>query len=680
MKIGKYKYWQTYLLLIFVFFFTPLYSQNKSSCKEIKNVKAKNLYEAAISRIDYDERSAAELLLQAIEEEPEYIDAVYVLADYYYQKAIRVYNTRDYNQYRSLEIYYSRSEKYFTQIIKLCPAYNNWLAHYFLGEFYYDIKNFQSSRDLLNIFLEHHKKLNGYIENAKRMVNNIDLFYSIVDNPVEFNPKPLNGVCSKYDEFLPLISPDGDYALYTRRYPKQDKNSIVVKLVEEFIVSERISSDHSIIDTFSRGQIMSYPFNDGRNQGGVSVSIDNNHLYITICEFTRVKNFPYKNCDIFYSSFTNDKWSTPINMGNLINMKDSWEGQPSISADNKTLYFASNREGGLGEIDIYKTIKNDFGLWSKPINLGKAINTKKDDKSPFLHSDSQTLYFSSNGRFGMGGFDIFYSKLKEDGSWTEPRNIGYPINTHEDDIGFIVSTDGTKAYFSSNKLSGIGGHDIYVLNLPEDARPEKVLFIKGRLIDDLGNVLVDARVEVKNAQTLKVSRGLVDSLSGKYAVAVPVEEDEVYIMTVKKEEYTFNSQLINTNDTVYEKPVEVDFEVKPIEVGANVKLNNIYFAFNSAVLDEESKIVLDNFIEFLDENPTIKIRIDGHTDSIADYTFNQKLSEERAKTVYDYLLNKGLKPIRLSYKGFGETKPIDANRTETGRARNRRTEFVILEK
>lgn len=669
---------QLSLLLAFFFIYSTSFSQIDDLCVETRNKKAIKLYNDAINIINYDYKKGYILLKEAIIIEPDFIEVYYLLGEINYRNALHALS--DIHEIQMLERYYSRAEKNFLKVTELCPSYYNYSSYFYLGEFYYDSKDFKKAQFNLLKFTSKSSLQSVEMDKAKAMLENVNIYLDLTENPVFFNPHYVEGICTKADEFLPYISPDGQYAFYTKRYKEMRLKAYVAEDVEEFTYSVRKETVDSLLCVYSKGNKMLLPFNDGRNQGGVSITIDNNHLYITICEFTRVGNKPYNNCDIYVSHLIDGKWSELINLGDSINSNNTWEGQPSISADGNTLYFASAREESIGGIDIYKTEKNKEGKWLKAKGLGLKINTKGNDKSPFIHSDNHTLYFSSDGRLGMGGFDIYFSKLQDNNKWTEPMNIGYPINTNDDDLGFIVSTNGQKAYFSSNKLSGVGGWDIYSFDLYDKARPKKVLFVKGQLVDEKGEILVDAKVELKSITSSKITEGLVDRMTGKYAVAVSVLKNEEFIMTVKKKEYSFTSQYINPYDEEFEEPKEVDFEVKKIEKGTNVKLNNIYFAFNSDSLDNRSKIVLDNFFEFLIENEQLKIRIDGHTDDIDTKEFNLDLSVRRAKAVHDYLKNTGIRKDRLKYTGYGETKPVADNNSDEGRALNRRTEFVILKK
>jgi outer membrane protein OmpA-like peptidoglycan-associated protein len=445
---------------------------------------------------------------------------------------------------------------------------------------------------------------------------------------------------------------------------------------------------------FDKGNMLSAPFNSSDNEGGPTLTIDNKYLFFTANRYVETtvgkRTTSYYNGDIWYSVFENDTWSPILNMGPKVNNPNTWESQPTISSDGKTLYFVSDRPGGYGGYDIYKTTKDAKGEWGVATNLGPQINTPGNEKSPFIHTDSQTLYFCSadkydeekdttySGHLGLGGYDIFFSKMQTDGKWSTPKNLGYPINTKADELSFFVSTDGKLGYFSSNKLNGVGGWDLFSFDLYPEARPSKVLFLKGEIKDQKTNEPIRAKVELKNAITKQITEIPVDTVTGKYAIAVLFKND--YIMTVQKDGYAYDSKYFAKNDTAIEKPVNVDFDVKPIEIGAAYKLNDIKFPTNSAELNEDSKTVIKEFMKFLNENPKISVSINGHTDDVGNDEANMKLSDDRAKSVYDFLILNGIKNIRLKYHGFGETKPIESNKTEAGRAMNRRTEFVITGK
>jgi flagellar motor protein MotB len=276
----------------------------------------------------------------------------------------------------------------------------------------------------------------------------------------------------------------------------------------------------------------------------------------------------------------------------------------------------------------------------------------------------------------MGGYDIFLSKQNANGSWEVPRNIGYPINSESDDIGFFVSTDGKTGYFASNKLQGKGGWDVYSFFLYPEARPDKVLFVKGQLKDEASGKPAQGRVEFKNLSNQRVHRVEVDSATGSYVSALRFDTD--YTMTIKKEGYAPVSRFISKDDPHYALPVKEDVSLKQLEVGGVYVMDNIHFQTNSYVLSDTAKALLDDFTVFLTENPGVRISVNGHTDDVNDAESNRILSENRAREVFLYLTLRGISKSRLAYAGFGESRPVSSNATPEGRAKNRRTEFVIL--
>jgi len=648
---------------------------------EVENEKAISLYEKAIALSDNKYNDAIKLLLDAVKLEPEYVAAYFILADIFYQKALKsdvndggtatLYTQRDFNN----------AFRYYEKVITICPAYQNYYSCYILGKHNFKLDKSDKALPLLRMFADHNPPENAEVKQAMAMLNYMQTYADLVNNPVPFNPVSLEGVSSKGDEYLPLISPDNEIAFYTRAYNTIDKLTTIQKSVEEFTFSTRIWSS-SIELAYTKGEPMPNPFNTSANQGAITITIDNNHMFFTRCDYAYVYETYYNNCDIYQCDFDGGMWTDPVKLGNNINGKDTWESQPTISSDGKILYFASARPGGEGGIDIYYSEKDEHDEWGKACNIGKAINTKGDEKSPFIHSDSKTLYFSTNGRTGLGGFDIFYSRHTGKNEWSEPKNIGYPINTEDDDLGFIVSTDGKKAFFSSNKLNGKGGWDIYSFDLYEAARPQKVMFLKGQVFDNNGKGLTDGKVEVTSITSNHVTEGLVDKLSGKYAVAVTVEPMEEFIMTVRKPKYTFSSQLLKPEEEEIvngDKPKEMNVEISPVAVGVSFRISDILFATNSALFDDAGKIILESLFGFLNENPRVKLAIYGHTDNVGDEQSNIVLSENRAMAVHNFLLEHGIASNRLVSKGFGESVPVGSNDSEEGRARNRRTEFVILE-
>lgn len=664
------------LIILTVGFFRSYAQFDDDFCNDIDDKKLIKSFQKGVQLLNDGKMNDAEVIFaKIIDEEPEFTEAWVASSEINYSKYKSAKDPKSQNNY------YSRYVKCLESVAKLCPSYQNYEVCYTLGKIFFSHDKLDVAKTYLKTYIDNGKKGTKYYTDAESTYHYIEQYLNLIENPVPFEPVIVEGVSSAYDDYLPLISPDGSLALFTKAYMKKEINSIYGdRFVEEFTVS-KASDDKGLI--FSPGEPLPYPFNSGKNQGAASISIDNKTLFITICEFV---SRDYDNCDIYMSTRVGDGWSELKSLGPNINGVKTWESQPSISADGKTLYFASIRESNIGfdpdnpTSDIYYSTKDEKGNWTKAKNLGSKINTPGNEKSPFIHSDSQTLYFSSDGHLGIGGYDIFFSKFRDD-DWTKPVNIGYPINTKNNDLGFVVNTQGTKAYFASNKLNGKGGWDIYAIDLYKEARPEKVFLVKGQLVDDNGYALSDAKLEVKNIRTEEVSEGVVDAETGHYAVAVTAKnENDDFLMVVKKEDYSFSSTLIEPTEETFEKPIEVNFEVKPIEAGKSVQINDIYYATASYEINQKSYAVLNEFAEFLKSNPTVKVEIRGHTDNIGSAQTNITLSNRRAQAVYDYLLSKGVPKANVSYKGYGPNMPIADNRTEAGRAKNRRTEFYILSK
>ena len=558
------------------------------------------------------------------------------------------------------------AEEFALKTLEICPD-KDPLLYYFLGEINYKRKMYVDASKYLKraiaLGLDENSK-----KKAEEMQEKAKVIAQIILNPVPFNPQVVEGISTKADEYLPILSPDQELVFYTRRGRKSEMGSLIYSITEEFIFSKEDSSN------FNTGNPMPFPFNRNSNEGGASITIDNNTLYFTIC--TNLAS-GYNNCDLFYTfRQTDGKWSEIIAFEKNINGSRSWESQPSVSADGGTIIFASDRRGGFSGSDLYIIQKDKKGNWSGPKNLGKNINTQSNEKSPFLHPDNQTLFFASNQFPSVGGYDIFYSRKDSLGNWQKPKNIGFPINTVSDELGLFVSTDGKKAYFASNQLEGIGGWDLYSFDLYDEAKPKKVLFLKGKLKDKSNNLLQGANIQLKNIRTKENQQIFVQN--GEYTIAVTLDEGDDILFSINKKGYAFNSTYISFDDDSFSSPRRIDFEVEKLGNGKVFRLDNIYFASNSFNLNNISKEILLAFVDYLKLNNSLKLAIHGHTDNVGSASANLLLSKNRAKEVFSFLLNNGIKKERLDFQGFGEEKPITTNKTNNGRAQNRRTEFVIL--
>jgi outer membrane protein OmpA-like peptidoglycan-associated protein len=551
----------------------------------------------------------------------------------------------------------------FEKVYALCPDYSPY-TWYYLGAIYYGAEKYAEAIP----YLEKVAKYDGDLklkdkdyDEAKAMLKTARATLEITANRFDFQPAPVNNVCTPYDEYTANLSPDNETLYFIRKIP-DGKSSVGYR--ELFMESAQTNRQ------FDAGRELPPPFNMSSNNGAASITADNKTMYFVICQ-----NNDYKACDIWYSERKGIAWS-PLNpVQGKLNKGTDWDSQPSVSYDGNEMYFVSDRPSGFGGSDIYVSRKQPDGTWGEAQNLGSVINSDKNELTPFLHSDSKTLYFSSKGHNNLGGYDIFFSRQNPDGTWNKPKNLGSPINTQNDEVSFFVSLDGKQGFFSSDKLKGPGGKDLFSFPLYAEARPKEVKLIKGEIKTDL-NTPRDAEVEIKNLNTKETVKVAVDKTDGKF-VAV-VDSDQDYLMTLKKEGIAFNSVLIEKENQTETGTVKAELEMKKIEPGKAYDIRNVYFATNSVAITAKTEAILEAFADFLKTNPTLRVAIQGHTDNVGDDAANLLLSENRAKAVAELLRNKGVSANRIIHKGFGETKPLYDNSTEEGRAKNRRTEFLIL--
>ena len=617
---------------------------------------------------------AYELYEEILEEHPEYLEV-----NYYY--ALGLYLPLEANNLQSRTQSKSdvnRALAAFGRIYDVCPYYKIH-CNYYAARLAYAQERFPEAIKFAKVVVENPDAFTGtrdtMLQECELLIRRATFFDQVLNNPVPFDPKAVDGISTKADEYLGTLSPDGNFFYFTRRQDVSEDSFFGSEKVkrEFFSVSEKKNGQ------FPAGKPLDAPFNNAKGEGSPTVNITNDLIIFAKLIPTTIKGHNYNNYDLYYSELVDGAWTEPQSLGGNINRPDSWESQPSLSSDGKVLFFASDRPGSIGGSDIWLSRRNSDGTWRKPVNLGPVINTELDERSPFLHTDSKTLYFSSNGHDCIGGQDIFFSKLNDNGAWNKPTNIGYPINSDGDDVNFFVSLDGKTGYFCSRKIKE-GDWNFYEFELYEDARPHTMAIIKGSVTADDGD-LEGATVEIRDTAANVVATGVVSANNQQYAVATEVKKDDPQplIVTVKKEGHSFDSQVI-TPEQLTEPIVVKDAEVKAIETGKVCDLRDIYYETNSYQLTANSKIVLALFIEFLKENPTVKVEIQGHTDNVGNDDANLKLSHQRAKAVYDYVINKGIPADRLRYKGYGESQPIADNNTAVGRAKNRRTVFLIYEK
>jgi outer membrane protein OmpA-like peptidoglycan-associated protein len=485
-------------------------------------------------------------------------------------------------------------------------------------------------------------------------------------NPVPFNPVNLgSSINTNDDEYWPSITADGQTFMFTRQSSKTEVQSPFGQSQEDFYIS--YYSDNAWQKAINAGA----PLNTAQNEGAQTLSSNGDYMFFTACD----RPDGLGSCDIYFSAFINGKWSQPSNLGPPVNTP-YWETQPSISADGKTLFFSSSRPGGFGGKDLWFSTLNDNNLWMNPINLGKTINTPGDDMSPFIHFDGKTLYFASDGRVGMGGFDIYVTRMINDSTWTEPQNLGYPINTYNDEMGLIIESNGQKAYFSAIR-DKIIGKDIFSFDLYESARPNPVSYLKGKVQDKVTGKLLNADYELINLSTNKVTIKNTTDDACKFLVCLPSGYN--YGINVNKPGYLFYSEnfALEGEHTVV-KPYIKLINMSPIKVGEKMELTNVFYEIDSWELKKESTLELNTLSSLISDNKDITIEIGGHTDSTGSSEYNMILSEKRALSVVNYLISKGISPDRLKYKGYGDTLPVSDNTTVEGRRQNRRTEAKII--
>jgi len=588
---------------------------------------------------------------------------------------------------------YDAALRYFEQLESKCPDYHSDVPYhmgairYGTGDHAAAAKHFEAFRKFpTDDATRMGKNYDKQYQDVEELMPELQFFADFYRNQTPLDPRALANVSTPSDEYLPMLSPDNELLFFTRVSKVKAKGDIVSRDVEELTESRRSGTKSD----FSAGRPLPDPFNQGDNYGGVTISVNNKEMFVTVCTPPDARG--YRNCDLFRthydSKFNLDmggqewEWTGLEDLGPNINTPDGWESQPSLSADGRTLYFAASRPNTDG-IDIMQCTRDEKGNWGRATPV-KGINTLGDEKAPFMHSDSRTLYFAAKpsaddkGHRGVGGYDIFYSRMNDDGTWSKPKNIGHPINTDQDEHGLIVSADGRTAYFASARYKGMGGLDIYGSNLPKEARPDDILVLKGDVRDENGQVVRDAKVEIKYMDTRQTETIEVDKADGSYATVLRLKAGDDVVVTVKKADHVFDSRSFSVEDTLRGGMATVDMTVQKIAVGSSYRVNDIKYATSSAAITKSSEYILDELITFLQENPTVKIRIEGHTDNVGRLEDNMALSNDRAFTVMEYLQNKGVKGTRLSFKGMGPTKPLASNDTPEGRAENRRTEFVIV--
>ncbi|MGE5317276.1 MAG: OmpA family protein [Chloroflexota bacterium] len=536
-------------------------------------------------------------------------------------------------------------------------------GNYIIGNLLFETHQYEESVKYYNKYSQYPKIRPAEKERLEKNLSSALFRINAIKNPVPFHPKNLGPAINTAGfEFVNYISPDRLKLYFTRRMTTGDRKD------EQFFYSVNIGDS-----AWSPSVDIGPPINTTGDEGAMTVSPDGQYLFFSGCN--NIDGFG--SCDLYYSRLNGDQWGEPVNLGPVVNTR-GWESQPSFSSDGRTLYFVSNRPGGYGESDIWITKLMENGEWMTPFNAGEIINTKESERGPFIHPDAVTLYFSSKGHTGMGEGDLFYSILKE-GKWTNPVNLGYPVNTDDDEITMIVDNEGKYAYYSSTRENGFGYQDIYQFELPVNAKPSKVSYMKGTVYDSITRKPLQAAVKLLDPVTGDtIISSMSNAANGSYLLVIP--EGHNYALNVEKEGYLFYSaHMIMEGQTNYIHPFRKDIPLKPVKEGESIILRNIFFATDSFNLLPESKAELDHLVRLLNVNKGMAIEISGHTDNQGSVQYNQILSERRARSVFDYLIKAGIDLRRLKFIGYGSSKPLSSNNTEEGRALNRRTEMIVTQ-
>jgi len=628
---------------------TVTFSQTYTTEETTSRKAQKHYKEARALNIAVQYPKALEVVEKSIAADPVFIDAALLKAAIYY------------NLDR-----YADAVRAYEQALAMAPPEYRPGAWYQLALSAWKLEDFEAAAKHFERYLKLETKSSPTLTRAKQYLKNARFAAKAIKNPVPYEPKPLPGAVNTINnESLPVFTADGSLLVYTFMSGGR----------EDLYASRWVDS------VWQAGEPIE-AVNTPQNEGAQALSADGKLLVFTACNRMGAMG----SCDLYFSEWRNGVWTEPKNMGAPLNT-GAWESQPSFSADGRTLYFASERAGGKGGRDLWISSRQKNGQWGDPVNLGDSINTPSNEASPFIHPDGQTLYFMSEGHPGMGGYDLFFSRKAAAGTWSTPKNLGYPINTMANEGALVVSLDGQTAYFSGDKTDGAGGVDLHSFPLYAAAQPLAVTYAKANVFDEqTKKPLPGASVVVTDLQTGQPYTAASTDEKGEFLVCLP--SGKTYAMNVSLPDYLFYSEHFElTGLTHADKPFLLNIALSAIPAGtavpsANkpVTLRNVFFESGSAQLKPESKTELERLKQLLNDHKTLNIQINGHTDNVGPDAENLRLSEQRAKAVYEYLVQNGIATARLRFKGFGETQPVASNDTPEGRQQNRRTEFEVVGK
>ena len=616
-------------------------------------------------------QSALEKYLAAIERDPEYIDALYAASECYMDLKQPGNQINCIKQAVALDsTYWVRA--YYNCAVALCQK-----------------SRYDEAVEWFNMFDKYAKQTNTRVKEDPQWRKNAFAKIEMMSHPVPFEPQyPSDYIRdTPFETYWPAISLDETELVVTSRLPRD-----TVAFHKDPTMIGRINNDETQEDMYimRRDDVSKswkplepiYRINTDFNEGTQSLSPDGRWMFYTACGYNDTKG----SCDIYFSQRTSRGWTKGVNIGGPVNTA-AWESQPCFSADGKTLYFVrGDAKRMYRRRNIMRARATGVSAQGVPTignvyNLGDSINTDGDESHPFIHPDGKTLYFSSDTWPGVGGKDIFVSRLKK-GRWTTPVNIGYPINTTDDDEGFIVTANGRTGYYNSVRdIDSRRKREVKMFELYPGIRPKPVPFVRGVITDCDTKASIEATIaldRMPDGKNIGVSRALAD---GSFTLALPGAAD--YLLSVNAKGYFFHSQKFSVDDVnKMQGPITLTSEstcLTQLKVGKKIALRNIYFDTDKYEIKPESKVELDIVVRIMKENPDIRVEISGHTDNRASAQHNQVLSMNRAKSTVEYLVQHGVDRGRFEIKGYGLTMPCATNDTEEGRQMNRRIEAKIIE-
>lgn len=558
---------------------------------------------------------------------------------------------------------FEEQEFHYSEIVRVAPANEKYLQIYFLyGNLLMKQKRYKEAITQFDRVEKFPKGNQKIVKDSKRLKANSEFALVAMANPYDVTPIMMER--STINRFLfqshPILTGDETQMIYSSKASadrRSDENIVIaVKENGEWQRSTSISSE----------------INTNQNEGFACISSDGRMLIFTTCN--RVGGIG--SCDLYVSYKEGNDWGKPENLGPKVNSNE-WDSEPSLSADGRTLYFSSNRNGGYGGRDIWYSTLDKNNEWTTAHNLGGIVNTVKDEVTPFIHFDGTHLYFASSGHVGLGGYDLFVSE-KKGNKWSIPQNLGYPINTEQNEGSLFITADFQRGYYEKYKKEGMSSHaEIFYFDFPPKLQPKfKCSYAKGIVYDKKTNLPIKATVELIDLASKEVSQ-LVDSDAKNGQYLVMLTEGKEYALAVQKEGYLFYSDHFDFTNAS-SSPQALNIYLEPLASQKEITLKNIFFETNKYDLKEKSFIELNKVVDLLIKNPTIKIEISGHTDNVGNAKDNLLLSQNRAKAVYEYLISQKIAKTRLNYKGLGSKKPIADNNTEEGKQKNRRIEIKIL--